>query len=143
VSALTDITFCEFDAARVKQLLSVDSLAYQVTWHEEIEARHLDERLASVGALNIKSRVAFFFAELYFRLRKRQMTQGTKFYSPLTREQVAQAVGATRMHLNRVLRELTRDGYLWVDKKTIFIADLPRLCALGKLEIQDRAQPVL
>ena len=54
VSALTDITFCEFDAARVKQLLSVDSLAYQVTWHEEIEARHLDEKLASVGALDTK-----------------------------------------------------------------------------------------
>ena len=68
VVALTDITFCEFDAARVQQLLSVDSLAYQVTWHEEIEARHLDERLASVGALDTKSRVAFFLAELYFRL---------------------------------------------------------------------------
>ena len=71
------------------------------------------------------------------------MAQENKFYSPLTREQFAQAVGTTRVHLNRVLRELTRDGYLWVDKRTIFIADLPRLCRLGKLEIQDQPQPVL
>jgi CRP-like cAMP-binding protein len=143
VHAVTDVTMCEFDPARLPQLLAIQTLAHRVTWHGELEARRLEARLASVGAADAASRVAYFFADLFVRLEQRRMTNGASFRSPLTREQIAQAAGITRVHVSRVLRQLRRERVLLISDKVVTVPDLPRLRQIGNLDSQPNREPVL
>jgi CRP/FNR family transcriptional regulator, anaerobic regulatory protein len=134
VYAITDVTMCELDPARLAQLLRFKTLTHGLLLHQQIETRRIEARLASVGAADATSRVAYFFADLFVQLEQRHMTNGLSFRSPLTREHVARAVGTTRGHVSRVLRQLRRERLVLINNGTVTIPDPDRLRQVGNLE---------
>jgi CRP-like cAMP-binding protein len=69
--------------------------------------------------------------ELAERLSLIGQAMETEFECPLSQFVIADALGLTSIHVNRVLRELREKGLLSVRKKTVKILDLPGLRKLA------------
>jgi CRP-like cAMP-binding protein len=143
VYAVTDATMCEFDRTSLTRLFAVPTLAHLIAHNAELEVVRLEGRLASIGAADATSRVAYFFADLFARLERRKMTEGLSFRLPLTHEQIADAVGTTRVHVSRVLRQLRRDRLLLIDDKVVTLPNVGRLREIGNFDHPLVCEPIL
>lgn len=127
VLAVTDVTYCTFDHRQVDAMLGIPSLARRLVTLLLAEKQRTYERLAVVGACNARRNFAHFVLDLFQRLRERQMARDTGFRVPLSSMQLADALGLTTVHLNRVLRGFRDDRILTFENHTLSIHDLAAL----------------
>jgi len=69
------------------------------------------EHLSSIGRRSARERVARSLLELFVRYRMQWPSYcADEMHLPLTQEHIADAAGLTGVHVNRILRELRKDG---------------------------------
>lgn len=69
------------------------------------------DHLSSMGRRSARERVAYLLLELFIRSRLRWPgCLGEEMYLPLTQEHIGGATGLTGVHVNRVLRDLRKEG---------------------------------
>lgn len=103
------------------------ALRHALDWCRHDEVQRLRERLVSVGRRDARARIAHLLAELHHRLRRVGLVEGDTFRCPMKQEQLADAVGLTSVHVNRVLRSLSQDGLVTISRPNVVIHDLARL----------------
>ena len=89
------------------------------------------EHLVNVGRRSGIERTAHFFMELAERLHLVGLATEAEFDCPLSQFVLADALGLTAIHINRVLRQLRDQDLLTVRKGTIRIHDLNGLRKLA------------
>jgi len=95
------------------------------------EATRLRARLVSLGRRDARERLAYFIADVHARLKCVDLVEDDAFACPLTQEHLADLLGLTPVHVNRVLARLRAEGVLAMSSRRIFIADLPTLHRIG------------
>lgn len=91
----------------------------------------LYEHVASLGRRTARERVAYLLLELAVRsCRSTRLINGMSLGMPLTQPILADALGLTAIHVNRVLRELREQGILELSRKRLTILDIERLTRL-------------
>ena len=88
------------------------SLAFDVTWLAAKEERILDEHLLSIGQRTAEERAAYLLLFIFARAKVRGLTKGTSLNLPLTQQHIADTLGLSLVHTNRVLNRLTRRGII-------------------------------
>lgn len=135
VEALSDMLLCVFERARLYELYkSFPSLAFDVTWLASKEERVLDEHLLSIGQRNAEARAAYLLLFLFSRAKARGMTRGKSVAMPLTQQHVADTLGLSLVHTNRVLNRLTRRGIISWRNRQLHIANIDRLSEIAGWE---------
>ena len=86
---------------------------------------------ASVGRRSAIERTAYFFAELAERLNFIGLATEIEFKCPLSQHVLADALGLSAIHVNRVLRQLCEQDLLTLCKGSVKIHDLDRLRKLA------------
>jgi CRP-like cAMP-binding protein len=89
------------------------------------------EHLVSIGRRNAVERTAHFFMELGERMLLVGLSTETEFECPLTQYVLADALGLSAIHINRVLRQLRELSLLTVQHGTVTIHDLQGLRKLS------------
>ena len=130
---ITDAALFEAPAQKVISAFSTSrrlaSILFQAKTREEAIAA---EHLLNLGRRRASVRTAHLILELYERLEASGHANGGRFECPLTQHELADALGLTPIHVNRMLRELREEGLLsfrqgmveFLDKeKTIEFAD--------------------
>lgn len=110
------------DYPRVGRAMWIDTL---------IDAAIVREWLVNVGRRDSTSRIAHLLCELALRLREAGLSDADGYQLPMTQEQLADAVGLTPVHVNRVLQALGREGLIARDKRVIRILDGDALRDVG------------
>ena len=131
LEALTDVSACLFDPAQLDGLLAVPRLRTRLLRRLSADKRHSEERFAAVAACDPRRSFAHLIFDLHHRLRLRGLAPPDSLTVPLTRKQIAEAIGVTTVHLHRVLRDLRLDGILSFERRRIVIADADRLRELA------------
>jgi CRP-like cAMP-binding protein len=104
----------------------------EALWRETlIDAAVFREWIVNVGRRSAVNRLAHLLAEIGTRLRAMRLAEEDRFELPMTQLDIADAVGLTPVHVNRVVQELRRAGLLELRKHAVFLPDLPRLKELG------------
>lgn len=103
-------------------------------WARDAEARILRSRLVSLGRRDAHGRVAHFISEVHDRLQRVGLAEGGVFTCPLTQEQLADVLGLTTVHINRVLQRIRYQGLATVNKRRVTILDLAGLHAAAGFE---------
>jgi CRP-like cAMP-binding protein len=85
------------------------------------------EHLVSVGRRNATERTAHFFMELAERLSMISLASTAEFECPLNQFVLADALGLTAIHINRILRQLRDDELVTFRDGCVRIHDLDRL----------------
>ena len=87
-------------------------LATAVLWAASRDLAMVVEHLVDLGRRNATERTAHFLLELGARLRLVGMGDQAGYACPLSQYLLADALGLSAVHVNRVLRELREDGLL-------------------------------
>src|SRR6476661_5647607 len=131
-SILTDAVVHPVEGTHVmKCVTEFPRLGAALLWAASRDEAMVVEHLVSIGRRNAIERTAHFFMELAERLNLIGQATETEFECPLSQFVIADALGLTAIHVNRVLRQLRERGLLAVRKKTVKIDDLAGLRKLS------------
>lgn len=87
--------------------------------------------IVSMGRRSSAERVAHLTCELYLRARAIGLTHDTVFALPLSQLVLADALGMTPVHINRVLRELRLIGAMALKRGSVTILDPAKLIQIA------------
>lgn len=87
--------------------------------------------LVALGQRPAHERVAHLFCEVDARLAAAGVAKGDSFDFPITQEELADALGLSVVHVNRVLQRLRRDGLITLRARKLAIHDREALRRLG------------
>lgn len=87
--------------------------------------------IVSMGRRNSTERVAHLMCELYLRARTLGLTEGDQFALPLSQLVLADALGMTAVHINRVLKELRLAGTMALTRGSVSILDPVKLVQIA------------
>ncbi len=83
----------------------------------------LSQWLVNVGRRDARVRAAHLFCELGIRIEKAGLGSRVSFDLPVVQSQLADALGMTPVHMNRVMRALRAEGLIVVRGRRIEIPD--------------------
>jgi CRP-like cAMP-binding protein len=93
-----------------------------------VDAAMLRESLLNVGQRDAFQKLAHFFCELGVRLNALGIHDATHGFSiPLTQTELADTMGLTVVHVNRILQRFRREGLLSWSRRHFDVVDWPRL----------------
>ncbi len=107
VVAMSDVQVCPLPPAEPGSPLRI---AYAIS--RAMEEGHLLAQITRLGRLNAQERISDLLLELYERLTLNGSVSGNGFDLPLTQETLADALGLTSVHVNRMLQQARREGDL-------------------------------
>jgi CRP-like cAMP-binding protein len=88
--------------------------------------------MAGLGRRDARGRLAHLFCELYLRLKAVGLVDGYTLPMPLRQPDLADALGLTPVHVNRVLRDLRNEGLISLRGRRLEILDWAGLQAAGE-----------
>ncbi len=129
----SSVGFIAHDALRA--LARGRPLVGEALWRETlIDAAVFREWIVNVGRRSAVVRLAHLLAETGTRLQAIGLASGDRFELPMTQLDIADALGLTPVHVNRVVQELRRSRLLELRKHSVFLPDLPRLKEVGDFD---------
>lgn len=128
VLAITDCMLCAFSESNINQLLQTDmSLIHRLIAIQTKQNQVCRTQLAYVGQTQAKNKVAFFLMELVERLERRGVDVSERMPFPLSRVDIADAIGITPVHLGRVSVELSQSDVVECRHNVLNIKDYKKL----------------
>lgn len=142
VEATTAMKLCVFDRRSLWMLFRDHAeRAYDLTWLAAVEEHFLGESLAVLGRMNGMERIARMFIRLHDRCLALGLDDNGAIPLPYRQQDVADALGMSLVHTNKMLRRLRETGLARWQDGWLRIGDYAGLCALAQLEV-DR-EPLL
>jgi CRP-like cAMP-binding protein len=92
------------------------------------------EHLVGIGRRDADARMAHFLLELGARLVLVGMGDRTGYPCPLTQYHLADALGLSAVHVNRVLRHLREDGMVTFRDGFVAVDDYDRLADFAQFD---------
>src|SRR3954452_9673804 len=101
-------------------------------WSTMQEEAMLRERIVSLGRRDGRRRVAYLLCELVWR--QQAVGQGSRntISLPLTQSELADALGLTAVHINRVLQELRQQNLLTLEQRRLVLLDIDALALIAE-----------
>jgi CRP-like cAMP-binding protein len=132
VEALTAIEASEVLSSDIMDAFGrAPRLAAAVLWAASRDEAMVVEHLVNLGRRSAEQRLAHFLLELGARLKLVGMGDRTGFDCPLTQYHLADAMGLSAVHVNRVLRQLREAELLTFQKGRVTFDDFARLSELA------------
>ena len=103
------------------------AIAHAILVNILVDASIFREWILNVGRRDAKSRLAHVLCELAVRLDAHGLAEDMGYHLPMTQAELADALGLTPVHLNRVMRGLEIDGLLIRSKRNISFPDWERM----------------
>ncbi|MEG3092745.1 Crp/Fnr family transcriptional regulator [Sphingomonas sp. PB1R3] len=100
------------------------------------EEMGLLDHIVRLGCQNALQRVSHLLLELHQRLSAIGFVHAGTFPMPLTQDTLAELLGLSLVHINRIVSQLRREKLVTMRSGIVMIADFPRLALLA-----DRADP--
>jgi CRP-like cAMP-binding protein len=132
IEAITRIEASEVLASDILDGFSrAPRLASAVLWAASRDEAMVVEHLVNLGRRSAETRMAHFLLELGARLKLVGIGGLSGFDCPLTQYHLADALGLSAVHVNRVLRHLREEGLVTFQKGRVSFDDLAGLTELA------------
>lgn len=133
--ALTEVVVATVPFARLNALNETHPrLVTKIFWWLSCESTIYAEHLVDLGRRSALERVAHFLLELLTRLQSVGLADDLSFKIPLTQELLADALGLSIPHVNRVLRRLREDNLVVVEDQRVTVKDIESLSELADFD---------
>ena len=135
IGAVRTVTVAEIDRDEIERLLvDCPHLAQILCLGEIIAKSRQHEWVLSLGQRVAIERVAHLLCEIFERERLRGRVRGQKCDFPPTQAQIAEAVGLTPVHVNRMLHELRRGQCVEIANRRLFVPDFEALARVAAFD---------
>lgn len=146
IEPVTDIEVTEIHASDLLAAFArTPRLATAVLWAASRDEAMVVEHLVGVGRRDAPERMAHFLLELGARLTLVGLGTKEGYACPLTQYLLADSLGLSAVHVNRVLRQLREAGMLTFRDGFVAFDDYDRLADFAQFEAtyMDHAGPIL
>jgi CRP-like cAMP-binding protein len=146
VEPITPIEACEVLVSDLMEAFTkTPKLATAVLWASSRDVAMLVGNLVGMGRRTAAQRTAHCLLELGIRLRELGLGETRAYACPLTQYQLADALGLSAVHVNRVLRDMHEAGLMTFQKGKVRFDDFDRLVAFADFDraYLDDAGPML
>nr|WP_290688767.1 Crp/Fnr family transcriptional regulator [Haematobacter sp. UBA3484] len=135
IEATTPMTLCVFDRSRLGELFTTQpTRAYSLTWISAAEEYFLGDALATIGQRDARERLAWAMARIFGRLTALGLAEGQTVPFPYRQQDLADAVGLSLVHTNKMLARLRLDGLAdWAGGR-LTVPDVQRLGAAAMMD---------
>lgn len=140
VVALTDVVTA--DLTTVRGLVETGRAPGLTRAWRALQAEEQANALAHImrlGRFTAYERTGHLLLELYERLAAAGLTSGQSMPMPLTQEMLADCLGLSVVHLNRMLQQLRRDRLISADPRKVGFLDLQRLADQSHYQLRPEA----
>ncbi|HEX8418174.1 MAG TPA: Crp/Fnr family transcriptional regulator [Methylobacterium sp.] len=96
-----------------------------------VDAAIFREWIINLGQRSSPARIAHLFCEMYVKLHAVGLAQDHAYDFPLKQGDLADALGITNVHVNRVLKDVRRRGLITLQARRLVIHDWPALAAMA------------
>jgi CRP-like cAMP-binding protein len=132
ISALSPVRLSAIARPRILDLLfNRPRIAAALWWSSLQEEAILRERIVALGRRNAHGRIAYLLCELLWRYQAVGLDLDRVVSLPLSQVDLADTLGLTPVHVNRVLKQLREDGLVALSNRMMTILDLGRLQAIA------------
>jgi CRP-like cAMP-binding protein len=98
-------------------------LARALWWATLVDEAVLREWIVNIGRRDAYQGVAHLLCELHARMRNVGLVDEGRFSLPVTQEELADALGLTPVHVNRVLQRLRAGGLITLQDRVLTLED--------------------
>lgn len=119
----------------LRALIRARPLVAEALWRETlVDAAIFREWIVNVGRRAAHQRLAHFLLEMRRRLEKVGLASNGHFQLPMTQLDLADTVGLTPVHVNRVIQSLRQGNILEFRKYVVTLGDADHLMKLGEFD---------
>jgi CRP-like cAMP-binding protein len=126
IATISPCTVVDIPRESILALLQRPALSLALWCAALVDAAVLREWLVNVGQRRAAQRLAHVLCELLLRLRIVGLAENS-YDLPLSQTDLADTIGVSNVHLNRVLQELRREDLISWKKEILVIKDIDRL----------------
>jgi CRP-like cAMP-binding protein len=135
VSALTSCRVISIPVVKLTEALSEHPGLAQTLWRMSlVEASIHRAWMVGMGRKSAYARVAHLLCEIFVQLRAAGLCTGDRCRFPATQAHLADAVGLSQVHLNRVLQQLRTARLAALRARELVILDWAGLAAAGDFD---------
>lgn len=133
VAAITPVRIATIALESVMELtIRRPRITAGLWWASLQEEALLRERIVALGRRNAAGRVAYLLCELLLRHQAVGLAEGQSFELPLTQVELADTLGMTAVHINRILQDFRKRGFIVLKNRTVVLTDLAALQKVGE-----------
>jgi CRP-like cAMP-binding protein len=135
ILALGPTTIARLDHDRlVGEIIDHAFVSVAQWWSSLQQTAILRERIAVIGRRHAHARIAHLLCEIFERLQLVGETVDHRYLLPVTQIELADALGMSDVHANRMLRRLQQEKPINADHRTISIPNLAALKAAAAFD---------
>jgi CRP-like cAMP-binding protein len=128
ITALTDVVICQVPHEALLDAAQQSAAIAMALWRDTIvDASILSKWVSVLSGHSAPKRLAHLWCELAIRSRIAGIGDEGSFPFPFTQDQLAELLGISPMHVNRVAKELRASGLVTWAERRIALPDWQRL----------------
>lgn len=128
IAAFTPCSVVDISRASVEELTANHpNISHALRWVTLVDEATLREWLVNMGQRPADRQLAHFICEMRLRLEIVGLANESGMHFPLTQEDIADTLGISAVHVNRVLHQLREQNLLHMQGRSIAIPDLAEL----------------
>ncbi|MHC1943451.1 Crp/Fnr family transcriptional regulator [Bradyrhizobium sp. UFLA06-06] len=117
---------------RLEQTLSTRPVLTRALWRETLtDSARFRQWIVNLGTRDAAGRMAYLLAELRQRLAAMGLVANEQFDFPITQSKLADALGLSVVHVNRILQAFRASGVLDFKRHIVTLRDLEKIVELG------------
>jgi CRP-like cAMP-binding protein len=132
IQSVTPVRFVAIDRDEMDALMDAHPrIARALYISQLIDEATMRAWITSMGRRNSLERAAHLMCELYIRAHNIGQVDGASFSMPLSQIMLADSLGMTSVHINRVFKELRLAGALSLSRGNVKIVDADKLVRIA------------
>jgi CRP-like cAMP-binding protein len=132
IGTLSACRVVDIPRPRILEMLERPAIARALWWSALVDEATLRELLVNIGRRTAEQRLGHLLCELLMRLQTVGLTNGNSYELPLTQSDVAETMGLSFVHVNRVFQRLRASGLITLRSKRLVITDTEALKAFSE-----------
>lgn len=127
IATLSDCTVVDIPRDAILRLTERPAIARALWWATLVDESTLREALVNMGRRRAEERVAHFLCELLVRLEVVGLVSDNTFELPLTQTELADTMGLSPVHINRVLQHIRGQKLIAFSRGSMTVLDVEGL----------------
>jgi CRP-like cAMP-binding protein len=135
IASLTPVTVAFIRHRDMWEILRRYEGIARALWRDAlVEAAIYREWMVGIGRRSAHQRIAHQLCEMALKLRAVGLNDGHTYPWPITQQEVADSLGLSDVHVNRVIRDLRQDGLVDVRRGSFIVSDWEGLKMQGQFD---------
>jgi len=136
--AVSEATLCAFPIDRFRETISqLPELAFAISSITERTTQRCHTVLTTIASHSAETKIAFLLLSLFIREVSLNPANSECVPFPITQEDIADALGLTSIHVNRVLQVLRKDGLIECKNRCLRVHDIIALAERAKISLPE------